>query len=81
MNYLPFLISLKSFEGRVRPENGNESQHLVLGDRYTLPSRVIIKLFGLFGTLKVVVVACWRFAAGRQHKTIIIFLNIKIVYW
>jgi len=46
VNYLLFLISLKSFEGQVRPENGNESQHLVLGDGYTLPSRVIIKLFG-----------------------------------
>ena len=45
VNYLLFLISLKSFEGQVRPENGNESQHLVLGDGYTLPSRVIIKLF------------------------------------
>jgi len=48
VNYLLFLIFLKSFSERVRvrPENGNETQQLVLGDGYTLPSRVIIKLFG-----------------------------------
>ena len=81
VNYLLFLISLKSFEGRVRLENGNESQHLVLGDGYTLPSRVtcIIKLFGFVWNSEGG--CCCLLALCPQNKTIIIFLNIKSVCW
>ena len=85
VNYLLFLISLKSFEGRVRPENGNESQHLVLGDGYTLPSRVIIKLLGFVwnseGGCCCLLALCSSFTAGGQNTTIIIFLNIWSVCW
>jgi len=85
VNYLLFLISLKSFEGQGRPENGNESQHLVLGDGYTLPSRVIIKLFGFVwnseGGCCCLLALCSSFTAGGQNNTIIIFLNIKSVCW
>ena len=83
VNYLLFVISLKSFEGRVRAENGNESQHLVLGDGYTLPSRIIIKLFRFVWNSECgcccLLALCSSFTAGGQNKTIIIFLNIKSV--
>jgi len=85
VNYLLFLISLKSFEGRLRPENGNECQHLVLGDGYTLPSRVIIKLFGFVwnseGGRCCLFAPCSSFTACGQNKTTVIFLNIKSVCW
>jgi len=85
VNYLLFLISVKSFEGRVRPENGNESQHLVLVDGYTLPSRIIIKLFGFVWNSECgccgLLALCSSFTAGGHNKTIIIFLNVKSVCW
>jgi len=75
VNYLLYLISLKSFEGRVRPENGNESQHLVLGNGYTLPSRVIIKLFGFVwnseGGCWCLLALCSSFTAGAQNKILL----------
>jgi len=68
VNYLLLLIYLKSFEGRVRPENGDESQQLGLGDGYTLPSRVIIKLFGFVWNSKggccCLLALCSSFTAG-----------------
>jgi len=74
VNYLLFLIALKSFEGQVRPEKGNESQQLVLGDGYTLPSRIIIKLFGFVWNFEdgccCLLALCSSFTAGGQNKTI-----------
>jgi len=74
VNYLLFLIFLKSFSERVRvrPENGNETQQLVLGDGYTLPSRVIIKLFGF---------VCWETTLFFKcvyslKKSVIFFVSV-----